>query len=314
MGRVLTPEEKAAAKKLIDSDRPLPVDFLPLLFPEGDGTHGEREKTFQNGITRLGGGSWTAFAQHDAERGPPPSSQTQIAWPWRREIWHVHFGCAAMLERAYRTYSSGWYGDPNGFNDISRILMRYSFLVGALALHNGLEDRIAQLANALLACPDDERNVYFKQTFASANAPTSPVALLGSWTKARQIRADADFQKIHKLANEVKHRWTGEFVPHLPNPQMVRDQLAKNKASYVQYGLAVATGSFLPTDWKLVMQCPHSDITEGLIWEQEQKASANIDTVCRLLQKSHNMLVDLALCLDTEIDWPKHRLRWAPQN
>lgn len=302
MERELTPEEKATVKQLIDAGELLPHHFLPLLFPKGDGTVGERELKFQGDIKRLNAESWTAFAQPTA-----PSEEIQAAWPWRREIYYVHFCCADMIKKAYRTYSSGWYSDSEGFNNISRILLRSGQLVGALTLHNSLEDRIAQLFNALLASPCNETKVKFRTTFE--NQTPSITLLAGTRKKAGAILGDTNFRKIHELANEVKHKWTGEMLPHVPKPQRVRDDLKSNQASYVQSGLPTPTCSFLPQGCQPSSTPPIWDM-KGRISEQAQRAMANIDAICESMRQSHNMLVDLALCLDAEVDWPRHGLRW----
>jgi hypothetical protein len=47
---------------------------------------------------------------------------------------------------------------------------------------------------------------------------------------------------------------------------------------------------------------------EGYISERDQRVMANIDAIYKLLQKSHNMLLNLALCLDAEVNLPKYGL------
>ncbi len=301
MKRRLTADEKESLKKLLDSDQAIPVEFLPLLFPCGDGTTGERENKFRDNTKRLPSNAWTAFPQR-ASSAPIPAREVQAAWAWRREIWHVHFGCAELLHRAYRSYTVGWYADANGWNDMSRNLLRYGLLVGALTLHNGFEDRIAQLANALLASPLDEAKVSFRTIFVDQGLPRT-------WEAARRVGRDASFKKVHDLANEVKHRWTGEFVLHFEKP---REKLARLRAAsiptYEQPGLPLPGDSFLPPNWKPSI-APETGDMPGRIAEQVQKSLANLDAICELLQKSHNLLVDLALCLDTEINWPARGLQ-----
>ncbi len=304
MKRPLTADEKETLKNLLDSDQAIPIDFLPLLFPHGDGIVGERENNFRANTKRLPRYDWTALPQR-ANSAPIPAREVQAAWAWRREIWHVHFGCAELLHRAYSRYTVGWYADANGWNDTSRSLLRYGLLVGALTLHNGFEDRIAQLANALLASPLDEARVSFRTIFVDQGAPRT-------WEAARQVCGDADFKKVHDLANEVKHRWTGEFVPHFEKP---REKLARLRAAsvptYEQPGLVLAGDSFLPPDWKPPTAPAIWDVP-GRIAAQVQMSLANLDAICKLLQKSHNLLVDLALCLDTEINWPARGLQPKP--
>ena len=133
MANKLQADKKAELISLIQSDCEIPYTYLPLLFPHGDGNFGAREKRFCDQFHRLDGKSWTAFS-HLVNPSRPPIAVFQAAWPWRREIWYVHFGCLISLERAYRHYRVGHYSDSNEFNEISRILIRYAHLVGALTL------------------------------------------------------------------------------------------------------------------------------------------------------------------------------------
>ena len=313
MANKLQDDKKAELISLIQSDGEIPYTYLPLLFPHGDGNFGARERLFCDQFHRLDGMSWTSFALHNAA-SRPPTANVQAAWPWRREIWHVHFGCLLSLERAYRYYRAGHYSDSNGLNEISRILIRYAHLAGALTLHNALEDRIAQLANAFISSPLPVEGVNFCKVFTNRAPPNQTVISLPlpqTWQLAQKIMGDSDWSRIHELANEVKHRWTGEFVPHLPNPQDILAIPAVQAGSYVQFGLATMKGSFLPPDWKSANPSVAPDSAGhmgNLMREQEDKAMANLDAICILAQKSHNLLVDLALQLDRETDWPSRGL------
>ncbi len=307
MANRLQAGQKEELIKLIRSDGKIPYKYIPLLFPDGDGTFGPREEQFSKQFHRLEGNSWTSFARRDLAAGIPVTND-QAAWPWRREIWHVHYGCRISLERAYRNYREGHYSDSNEFNEISRILIRYAHFVGALTLHNALEDRIAHLTNAFSRSPLLVEDVNFYKVFNQQNQAVN--SLSQTRELANGIMADKDWNRIHDLANEAKHRWTGEFVPHLPKPQEIQANPVVQAGGYVQFSLAIMNGSFLPPDWKSAKPSvsPDADPMKRIMTEQEEKAMANLDGICILAQKSHNLLVDLALQLDHEIDWPSRGL------
>lgn len=266
--RKLNESEKLQIKEMIDKDMPLPVQFQTALFPNGafDQTAWDRATSFNRGFKQLRGTEWTT--SHFAPKEPIPPANVQAAWPWRREIWTLKFVCRRSLGRAYCRYMTGEWAE---WSDAQRELERLCHLTNALTAHNGIEDRIAQLANCFSASPTPEDKVHFCKLFKE-NAP-APLPKTTAFVAV--VRADADWQAAHGRANTIKHRWTGEVMSQLPPPATVRQHLSGQQTMYVCYG----TLEIKPDD---------------------------IDRICESIQRSLNLLIDLATTLDQEIGWERY--------
>ena len=204
---------------------------------------------------------------HFMPKGSPPA-HIQVAWPWRREVWYAYFLCRRAIGQAHYRYTAQVYST---WSSAQVKLERLYHCAAAHAFHNALEDRLAQLANAYgnLGIPDDR--VDFNRVFDKTGVPGLPE----TWAKAEFVRRHPAWRATHDLANELKHRWTGKLATHEPHPSHVRSDLTKSGASYICYGLT-------------------------------ERTPEQIDEVSSTLQRSFNLLVELAAILDEEIGWDQY--------
>ena len=224
-----------------------------------------RADAFNAGFECLEGDSWTAL--HHAPVGDPPV-HLQAAWSWRREIWHAYFLTRRAIGRAYHRWADGEHAQ---WSNAQRDLERLYHTVAALTFHNALEDRIAQLANAVAQLGFAIKEVNFQKVFGTANA-----MLPRTWSEAASVSANADWKETHDRANEVKHRWTGSLIRHARAPEKVLADLAASPLpAYNMYDLA---------------------------WVSPQ----TVDEHARIAQRSLNLLVGLARTLDDEIGWGEY--------
>jgi len=260
----MTESEKQQIKAMIDRDEPLPVKFRATLFPASvsDQPAYDRATIFNRGFRELISRTWTAT--HGAPKASIPPPSVQAAWPWRREIWTMYFLCRRSLGRAHRRYTTG---DHAEWSDVQRELERLCSLTTALTAHNGMEDRIAQLANCFNVPAQAEEKVDFR-LFDRHPPATLPMTT----AQVVKVRANSAWKDTHERANTIKHRWTGEVMSQLPAPAQIRQQVEVPQSIYICYG----TIPIRPDD---------------------------VDRICESAQCSLNLLVELATTLDDEIGW-----------
>jgi hypothetical protein len=265
---ILSDAEKRQIKEMIDSNESLPTTFLEKLFPHGglDQPAFDRASAFNAGFKNLLGTEWTTI--HLAPKTPMPPPHVQAAWPWRREIWMLYFVSRRSLGRAYCRYTTG---EGANWSEPQRELERLCYLTNALTSHNGMEDRIAQLANCFNNPLQRENKIHFAPFFR-AHAPAS---LPKTTAQVVKTFLNNDWIETHRRANTLKHHWTGEVVSHLPSPEQIRHDVDGVQSIYVFYGT--------------------TQINPG-----------NVDDICKSAQRSLNLLVDLATMLDKEIGWPAY--------
>jgi len=264
----LTDLEKQQIKEMIERGDPLPVQFRATLFPNGalDQPAYDRATLFNRGFKQLLGAEWTTT--HFAPKATIPPPSVQAAWPWRREIWTLHYVCCRSLRRAYCRFTTGEW---NEWSDAQRELERLSYMTNALTAHNGMEDRIAQLANCFNVPAQDEKKIHFCSFFKDH----PPAKLPETNARVARVRDNVDWKDTHNRGNTIKHRWTGEVISQLPAPQQIRQQVDLPHSVYVCYGTI-------------------------------QIEAGEVDRICESAQRSLNLLVDLATTLDGEIGWDSH--------
>jgi hypothetical protein len=231
----------------------------------------ERQTLFNQGFKPLLGSEWTAF--HVSPKGPNPPKYLQAAFPWRRDVFYAHFMARRAVGNAFQRYDSSECSD---WSSAQRELERLMHVCAALAFHNAFADRIAQLANATGEdCPrprKDENDVSFVKFVKDR-----PFLLPLTWVEAKNVEAHTDFRTTRKLGNAIKHRWTGELISHQCSPDEIRAMFKEEKGTtYMCFG---ALKKVLPED---------------------------IDEKCLMIQRSLNLLVELAQMLDKEIGWARH--------
>jgi hypothetical protein len=282
----LTAAEKDQIKSFIDRDEPIPARYRPALFPHGalDQAGWDRNSKFCAGFADLRGEEWATF--HGPRDGPCPPPQVQAAWSWRREIWHLKFICRRSLGQAHWRYTSGEWVD---WSPAQQELERLCHLMTALSAHNGMEDRIAQLANCFKTRPltgKKQEKISFGPFFDN----DQPHELPKTVAQVTVARGRPEWVQTHELANTIKHRWTGDFVSHCPRPEQVLRDLETLKAKYIHYG------KLIPAAQSVVD--PHYD--------ERVRGPIVVDQICETAQKSLNLLIGVAEVLDKEIGWRQY--------